>query len=121
MDDDDFDELLDQYLDGRLAPNLDMAYVEMVWVEGNPHFGALHIAAHGATKDEVEEVLLEVPPEVEAKRHKDHPGRTIFWGATREGRWLFVVCEDWRVGDTRYLKPITAFTPSEGRTYWDQQ
>ena len=58
-------------LDGTLAPNLEMADVEMVWVEGDSTLGALHIAAHGVTKDEVEVVLLEIPPEVEAKRHPD--------------------------------------------------
>jgi hypothetical protein len=31
---------------------------------------------------------------------------------------LFIVCEDWRVGPMRYLKPITAFEPSEGELYW---
>src|SRR6266511_709223 len=50
-----------------------------------------------------------------------HSTWTTFWGADqREGRRLFMVCDDWRVGGTRFLKPITAFTPSEGRAYWDQ-
>lgn len=120
MEDDDFDDLLDQYLDGTLFPNMEMADVEIVWVEGNPTLGALHIAQHGVTKDEVEEALLECPPEVEAKRHKDHPGRTIFWEATREGRWLFISCDDWEDGGIRYLRPITAFSPDEGRAYWDK-
>ena len=121
MDDDDFDDLLDEYLDGTLFPNMEMANVKMVWVEGNPALGALHIAGHNVTKGEVEETLLECPPDVEAKRHKDYPGRTIFWGATRGGRWLFIACDDWTEGGTRYLRPITAFTPDEGRAYWDQQ
>jgi len=121
MDDADFDDLLDQYLDGTLFPNMEMADVEIVWVEGDTRLGALHIAQHGVSKDEVEQALLETPPDVEAKKHEDHPGRTIFWGATREGRWLFIVCDDWNDGGTRFLKPITAFTPDEGRAYWDQQ
>ncbi len=121
MEDDDFDDLLDQYLDGSLFPNMEMTNVEFVWVEGNPALGALHIAAHGVSKQEVEEAILECPPEVEAKRHPDHPDRTIFWGATREGRWLFIVCDDWEDGDIRYLRPITAFKPDEGRAYWDKQ
>src|SRR5258708_6802185 len=120
MDDDDFDDLLDEYLSGEVAPNLDMADVEIVWVRGNPDFGSYHIAAHDVTEAEVEEVLLEVPPDVEAKRHKDYPDRTIFWGATRAGRWLFVCCEDRTAGDKRLLKPITAFEPEEGVAYWRQ-
>ena len=62
--------------------------------------------------------LLEIPPEVEAKKSPDDKRKTFFWGATREGRWLFVVCEDWRQGGTRYLRPITAFEPEEGYEYW---
>lgn len=120
MDDDDFDGLLDDYLDGEFAPNYEMVNVEIVWVRGNPDVGSDHIAAHNVTEDEVEAVLLEVPPDVEAKRHPDHPDRTIFWGATRAGRWLFVSCEDWTEGDNRFLKPITAFEPNEGRAYWEQ-
>jgi hypothetical protein len=120
MDEADFDDLLEQYLDGTLAFNMEMANVEVVWVEGNPALGALHIAGHGVTKDEVEEALFQCPPEVEAKQHPDYPGRTVFWGMTREGRWLFISCDDWEEGGTRFLRPITAFTPDEGRAYWDQ-
>ncbi|HEY7153693.1 MAG TPA: hypothetical protein VH575_07020 [Gemmataceae bacterium] len=119
MDDADFDDLLDQYLDGTLAPNLEMANVEIVWVDKNPHFGSLHmLREHGVEKHEVEEVLLELPPEVEAKRAKDNLRKTYFWGATREGRWLFVACEDRQQGDTRFLTPITAFEPDDGYEYW---
>jgi hypothetical protein len=121
MEDSEFDDELDAYLNGSLAPNMEMADVEIVWVEGNPNLGADHIAVNGVTKGEVEEALLEVPPEVEAKRHKDFPGRTVFWGATRAGRWLFIACEDWREGEIRYLKPITAFSPSDGVLYWERQ
>jgi hypothetical protein len=121
MGDEDFDDLLDDYLSGRSLPNPDMADVEIEWVRGNPAFGVDHIAAHGVTTEEVEEVLLEVPPDVEAKHHEDYPNRTIFWGATRAGRWLFVSCEDWREGGKRILKPITAFEPEEGEEYWRKQ
>lgn len=120
MDDDEFDAELDDYLNGR-SPNWETAAAEVVWVDDDPAFGSLHIAAHGVTPAEVEEVLFEVPPAVEAKRHPDHPGRTIFWGATRAGRWLFVACEDWTTAGQRHLKPITAFEPDDGRAYWDDQ
>jgi hypothetical protein len=121
MEDDDLDDELEAYLSGQVAPNLEMADVRIEWVEDNPDLGALHIAAHDITKEEVEEVLFEIPPEVEVKRHPDVPDRTIFWGATRKGRWLFISCEDWQESGMRILKPITAFEPDEGRAYWDQQ
>src|ERR1700676_701810 len=107
MDDADFDADMELYLNGSLFPNLEMADVQIVWVEGNPDLGALHIAKHGVSKAEVEEALLETPPEVEAKQHRDHPGRTIFWGMTRGVKWLFISSEDWMVGEIRFLKPIT--------------
>lgn len=119
MDDSEFTDELEEYLSG-VSPNWVMVVVEIVWVDGNPGYGSLHIDQHGMSKSEVEEALFEIPPNVEAKRHPQHPGRTIFWGATRNGRWLFIVCEDWTVGRTRYLRPITAFTPEDGRAYWDQ-
>ena len=117
----DFEDDLRLYLEGLVFPNLDMASVEIVWVRGHPGFGSDHIARNGVQEREVEEVLLEVPPAVEAKRHPDHPGRTIFWGETREGRGLFVSCEDWTEGGVRYLKPITAFEPEQGYEYWRKQ
>jgi hypothetical protein len=115
------DEEIDEYLSGVGLPNPEMVDVEIVWIRGNPHVGSEHIASHDITEGEVEEVLLEVPPAVEAKTHPDHPDRTIFWGATREGRRLFVSCESWKKGRTWYLKPITAFEPDAGETYWRQQ
>jgi hypothetical protein len=103
MDDADFDDLLDDYLSGKVAPNLDMLDVEMVWVRGNPEIGSDHIAQHGVAEKEVD------------------PERTIFWGATRKGRWLFVSGVDWHEGHKRFLKPITAFEPEEGEVYWREQ
>ncbi len=97
MDDGQFDDLLDEYLSGRGLPNPDMEDVEIEWVRGNPEFGADHIRDH------------------------DYPNRTIFWGATRAGRWLFVSCEDCKRGARRILKPITAFEPEEGEEYWRKQ
>jgi uncharacterized DUF497 family protein len=93
--------------------------LRILWIEGDPGVGALHIAIkHHVTKEEVEQVLFEIPPVVQAKRSAQYPERTLFWGATRRDRWLFVVCEDWTEGALRYLKPITAFEPDEGEQYW---
>jgi uncharacterized DUF497 family protein len=75
---------------------------------------------HGVTEAEVEEVLFQVPPFVQAKRHPGHPARTVFWGATQADRWLVVICED-RVKDkVRTLTPITAFEPDDGEAYWER-
>lgn len=122
MSDDDFERLLDGYLDPPGDPNLKMFGVKIVWVCDNTEYGAKHMSIkHGVTKKEVEEVIFEVPPFVEARRHKNFPNRTVFWGATRHDRWLMVVCEDWTEKGERYLKPITAFEPDEGEAYWRRQ
>lgn len=120
MDNEEFPDDLDDYLNG-IGPNYEMVDVEMDWVRGNPALGVDHIAAHNVTVEEVEQVLFEVPPEVEAKRHRDYPKRTIFWGCTRAGRWLFISCEDREEGGRRVLKPITAFEPPDGEAYWRRQ
>ena len=119
-DEEDFVRLLDDYLDPPSDPNPEMVGVVIVWVEDDERLGALHIAQHGIFEQEVEEVLLQIPPHVEAKRSPDHPERTLFWGATKHDRWIFVSCEDWREGETRFLKPITAFEPDDGEAYWNQ-
>ena len=120
MEDQDFARYLDEYLDAPFDPNPGMAGVNIVWERENPNYGSRHIwEGHGITEYEVEEVIFKVPPFLEAKRHPDHPNRTLFWGATQNDRWIFVVCEDWTETDTRYLLPITAFEPEEGQEYWE--
>lgn len=123
MDDSKFADLLDEYLlPPRGEPNPRMAHVEIVWVRCKPECGSMHMREeHGVEEHEVEEVLFEVPPNVEARQHPEHPNRTIFWGATRSKRQLFIVCEDWTEGKTRYLKPITAYHPDDGQPYWRRQ
>jgi len=120
-DDDDFLALLDEYLEPPRDPNLAMSNVQIVWVDDDPRLGALHVAEHGIAKEEVEQVLLEIPPVVEARRSRENLERTLFWGATRHDRWIFIVCEDWTEDSVRYLKPITAFEPEEGEAYWRRQ
>ena len=121
MNDEEFLRSLDEYLTPPADENAAMGGVEIVWERGDSRFGARHIwDKHGITEEEVEQVILEVPPFVEARRHRDHPDRTVFWGATRGDRWIVVVCEDWQQGDIRYLRPITAFEPEEGLEYWER-
>ena len=79
MQDDEFLRLLDQYLDPQRESNPEMEGIQIVWERDNPNFESRHIwEQHGVTEHEVEEVIFEVPPYVEAKRHPDYPGRTIF-------------------------------------------
>lgn len=119
VDQDDFRDLLDQYLAPPADPSPDLVGVEVVWVRDNERHGALHIwEKHGVTEAEVEQVLFEVPPFVMAKRHPESPDRTVFLGATRDDRWLVVVCEDWTESGKRLLRPITAFEPDRGEAYW---
>lgn len=121
MDEEGFLRLIEEYLEPPADPNPEMAGITIVWERDNSNFGALHIwEEHRITEQEVEQVLIEIPPFVEAKRHPDHPNRTIFWGASRNDRWIFVVCEDWTKVSTRYLRPITAYEPDEGHEYWEE-
>lgn len=121
MNDEELLRRLDEYLEPPADPNPEMAAITIVWERDNPNFGARHIwEKHRITEEEVEQVIFEIPPFVEAKRHPDHPNRTIFWGATRRDRWIVIVCEDWKEDDTRYLRPITAFEPEEGVKYWEE-
>jgi uncharacterized DUF497 family protein len=121
LNDNELRGLLDQYLDPPQEFNRRMCGVEVIWERVNAQFGSRHIwEEHGVTEEEVEQVLMEVPPEVEARRHPEHPNRTVFWGATRYDRWIIVVCEDWMREDVRYLRPITAFEPTEGASYWER-
>ena len=121
MDNDEFLRLLGDYLEPAVDPNPGMAGVQFIWVENDPDCGVLHMREHGVSKAEVLQVILEVPPLVEAKVHPEYPDRTIFWGATRHDRWLFIVCVDWEDGGLRYLKPITAYDPDDGEAYWRRQ
>ncbi|MCK5805859.1 MAG: hypothetical protein KAI66_23715 [Lentisphaeria bacterium] len=114
----DLEALLDAYLAPPSDANLNYEDVRIIWVEENPALGARHIdEKHGVSKHEVEEVIFEVPPVVEARRSVTHPERTLFWGTTRNDRQLFIVCEDWTESGIRCLKPLTAFEPDEGEDY----
>ena len=98
-----------------------MVGVEVTWERDSLHFGSTHIwNLHRVSEEEVEQVLMEEPPYLEARRHPDHHGRTVFWGATRFDRWIVVVCEDWVEDGVRHLRPITAFEPAEGADYWER-
>lgn len=80
-----------------------MAYIWVVWdleddLEGNLH----HIAEHGVTRDEVEQVLRN-PTGVESSRSS---GRPIAFGETDTGRLIAVIYQQIS-DDTVY--PVTAY------------
>lgn len=64
-----------------------------------------HIAEHGITKDEVEEVLRDRNSTRARSRSTNRP---IIFGQTTSGKFIAVVIED-RGGDPRVIYPITAY------------
>lgn len=80
-----------------------MSYEFVIWdlddeVGGNVE----HIAQHGLTKDDVEEVLRH-PEQVETSRSSGHP---VAFGYTDSGRQIAVVFEEI---DPDTVRPITAY------------
>ncbi len=80
-----------------------MGFLTAIWdLDDDPHGNLRHIAEHGITKEEVEEVL-ENPAGVESSRSS---GRPIAFGETSTGRIIAVVYEEIEE-DTVY--PVTAY------------
>ena len=74
MNDEEFLRLPDEYLSPPAEVNPEVGGIEIVRERGDSRFGAQHIwDKHGITEREVEEVIFEVPPYVEARRHRDTP------------------------------------------------
>ncbi len=79
-----------------------MRHLQFIWTHENEQ----HLAEHGVTPQEAEEVVRD-PARTEFSKSS---GRPIAMGYTTAGRWLAVVYE--RVdGVTVY--PITAFEPED--------
>jgi hypothetical protein len=78
----------------------------VIWdLEDDPDGNVAHIAGHGITQDEVEEVVGNpANPTVPS----DSSGRPITFGWTEGGRYLGVVWEHVS-DDPRTIKPVTAF------------
>lgn len=113
-DEEDFARLLEAYLEPERERNPALARVRIKHVRDNPAYGAQHMwERHQVSEQEVEEVILEMPPTVECKRDPDHPDRLLFLGATRKRRQLLVVCDVEGEGETKILVPITGFEADE--------
>lgn len=80
-----------------------MAYWKAIWdLNDDPEGNEQHIAEHGISKEEVEEVL-ENPDGVETSRSS---GRPIAFGETSSGRIIAVVYEEI---DKDTVYPVTAY------------
>ncbi len=80
-----------------------MGYLKAIWdLDDDPEGNVQHIAEHGITKDEVEQVL-ENPEGIESSRSS---GRPIAFGETSTGRIIAVVYEEI---DQDTVYPITAY------------
>ena len=59
----DFEKALEAYLEPPVALHPRLAGVRVEWVEDDERLGALHMQEkHSVTKEEVEQVLFEIPP-----------------------------------------------------------
>ena len=84
--------------------------MHIVWdLPDDPKGNVQHIAEHGITQDEVEEVLLDPLSSTTASRTSNEP---ITFGHTSTGRYIAVVWEH-IMDDPLTMRPITAYEVSE--------
>lgn len=80
-----------------------MPYDSVLWdLDDDPHGNVQHIAEHGVTKEEVEEVFQNAT-DADVSRSSGLP---VIFGDTSTGRHLMVVYEEVDI-DTAY--PVTAY------------
>lgn len=82
-----------------------MPWIEVIWITG-PGGNVEHVARHGVSVREVEQVLRN-PLDVDVS---ESSGRPIAFGRTSKGRFLAVVYEQ---VDEITVYPITAFDVEE--------
>ena len=75
-----------------------MPYFEFIW----PLSVIRHIAEHGITPEEFEDVVLHAVRRSESRSSR----RPCCWGETREGKYLFCVYE---YADDCTIIPVTAY------------
>jgi uncharacterized DUF497 family protein len=98
-----FSRLAKRYCNSYNDRSRQVEYLSIIWdLDDDPRGNTRHIAEHGLTKDEIEEVL----------RHEEREGtsrssrRPIAFGETSTGRFIAVVYE--RI-DVDTLRPVTAY------------
>jgi len=79
-----------------------MPWFDVVWDESLPHGNVAHLAEHGVSTQEAEEVLMDPI----AREKSRNSSRWIAFGRTSEGRELAVVYE---MIDPITVLPVTAF------------
>jgi uncharacterized DUF497 family protein len=90
-----------------------MSEIRIIWdLAEDPDGNVLHIAAHGITVEEVEEVLLDRDSEDTTSRPS---GRPIPFGYTSSGRYLAVVWEHVD-DDPLTIYPVTAYDTPERKS-----
>lgn len=89
-----------------------MTFVTIVWdLEDDPDGNVQHIAQHGVSREEVEDILLDDDNPTAKSRASKRP---ITFGYTSEGRYLAVVWELLN-DDPRMIYPVTAYDAPEPR------
>jgi hypothetical protein len=86
----------------------------IIWdLHDDPHGNVQHIAEHGVTVEEVEEVLLDSRSRVGRSRTS---GRPQSFGWTSTGKFITVIWEE-TSDDPRMIYPVTAYevAPPQGR------
>ena len=84
-----------------------MLDAKILWdLEDEPDGNVQHIAEHGVTMEDVEEVLAD--PDNSTEVDKKRPDRSITFGETTAGRYLAVVWET-ALDDPLTIYPITAY------------
>jgi uncharacterized DUF497 family protein len=79
---------------------------DLIWdLEDDPEGNVQHIAEHGVTIEEVEEVLSDSENSTEVSESSD---RSITFGETAAGRYLAVVWET-ACDDPLMIYPVTAY------------
>jgi uncharacterized DUF497 family protein len=79
-----------------------MPWFDIVWDESLPHGNVAHLAEHGVSPDEAEEVLMNAI----GREKTRSSGRWIAFGRTSSGREIAVVYE---MIDPITVLPVTAF------------
>jgi uncharacterized DUF497 family protein len=87
-----------------------MAYFSLIWdLDDDPEGNVQHIAEHDLTKEEVEDVLLNLD---NLETESDSSGRPIVLGETETGRYIAVVYEV-ALEDPLMIRVVTAYDVGE--------
>jgi hypothetical protein len=89
-----------------------MGDVQIIWdLEDEPHGNVQHLAEHGVTQEEFEEVLVNHHHEATTSRSS---GETITFGSTSTGKYLAIVYEEVEA-DPLTVRPLTAYPTNPPR------